>query len=277
MQFRALRAELQHVAEHRDAPAARPDRRLAEQRERRAHRGRIGVVALVDQQRRAARHVERQARAAAGRRLRVGERQRRQRQIGAGERRRRQHRERVLHHVAARRAELVGDVVRRGCAPARSSESACSATLDSRASAFACSPNETMRPTPAAFGRASQPRELRIVAVDDRGAARLEPCEDLRLGVGDGLERAEEFQMHRLDRGDDRDMRPHELASAARSRRRGSCRSRTRRSARSRGSARATAARPSDCCRTRPRHGSRPRATARAAAPPWCRSCRPSR
>ena len=59
MQGGALRAELQHVAEHGDAAAARADRRLAEQRDRRAHRGRVGVVAFVDQQRAAARHVER--------------------------------------------------------------------------------------------------------------------------------------------------------------------------------------------------------------------------
>ena len=52
-----LRPEFQHVAQHGDAPAARPDRRLAEQRQRRPHRGRIGVVALVDQQRRRRRAV----------------------------------------------------------------------------------------------------------------------------------------------------------------------------------------------------------------------------
>ena len=55
-----------------------------------------------------------------------------------------------------------------------------------------------------------QPRELRVVAVDHRRAARLEPEEDFRLGVGDSLERAEEFQMHRLDGGDDRYMRAHQ-------------------------------------------------------------------
>src|SRR5262249_59071449 len=53
-------------------------------------------------------------------------------------------------------------------------------------------------------------RELRVVAVDHRRAAALEPEEDFRLGVRDRLERAEEFKMHRLDRGDDRDLRPHQ-------------------------------------------------------------------
>ena len=50
MQIGPWRPEFQHVAEHGDAPAALPDRRLAEQRDRRAHRRRVGVVAFVDQQ-----------------------------------------------------------------------------------------------------------------------------------------------------------------------------------------------------------------------------------
>src|SRR5262249_5725533 len=57
---------------------------------------------------------------------------------------------------------------------------------------------------------ALEPRELRVVAVDHRSAAALEPEEDFRFGVRDRLERAEEFKMHRLDRGDDRDLRPHQ-------------------------------------------------------------------
>ena len=52
--------------------------------------------------------------------------------------------------------------------------------------------------------------ELRVVAVDHRRAAAFEPQEDFRLGVGDRLERAEEFQMHRLDGRDDRDLRPYQ-------------------------------------------------------------------
>ena len=35
------------------------------------------------------------------------------------------------------------------------------------------------------------------------------PCENFRLGVGNRLDAGKEFQMHRLDRGDDGDMRPH--------------------------------------------------------------------
>ena len=109
---RPFGAEFQHVAEHGDAPAARPDRRLAEQRERGAHRGRIGVVAFVDQQRRAAGQVRASMRAPRPRAgCELGERQRREREIGADQRGRRQHGERIVHEMAARRAELVGHVV----------------------------------------------------------------------------------------------------------------------------------------------------------------------
>ena len=111
MQRRALGTELEHVAEHRDAPAEPLHRHLPEQRERRAHRGRVGVVALVDQQHRAAGHIERDALAAPDRRLELGERERREREVGAEQLRRREHAERVVDHVPARRAELVGDVV----------------------------------------------------------------------------------------------------------------------------------------------------------------------
>jgi hypothetical protein len=48
VEFRASWPELTHVADDRDAAAARANRRLAEQRERSPHRGRIGIIALVD-------------------------------------------------------------------------------------------------------------------------------------------------------------------------------------------------------------------------------------
>ena len=121
MQIGAARPELQHVAEHRDAAALPRDVGLAEQRDGRLHRGRIGVVALVDQQRAPAGKLELAARAAAGRRREPGERERRQREIGARERGRGQHRQRIHHDMAAGRAELVGDVGAEDAAPAPSS------------------------------------------------------------------------------------------------------------------------------------------------------------
>ena len=70
-------------------------------------------------------------------------------------------------------------------------------------------PNETMREMPSFLARAGQPGELRIVAVEHHRAAGLDACKDFRLGVGDRLDAGKELQMHRLDRGDDGDMRPH--------------------------------------------------------------------
>ena len=58
-------AQFQHVAEDGDAAALRSDLGLAEQRDGGSHRGRVGVVALVDQQRLAVRQAERDALAAA--------------------------------------------------------------------------------------------------------------------------------------------------------------------------------------------------------------------
>ena len=111
MQCGALGAELQHVAEHRDTPAKTLHGDLPEQREGRAHRGRVGIIAFVDQQHRAAGQIERHALTATDRRLEIGERERSEREIGAEQRGAGQHRERIVEHVASGRTELVGDVV----------------------------------------------------------------------------------------------------------------------------------------------------------------------
>ena len=75
-----------------------------------AHRGGIGVVALVDDERRPAGQIDLERRAAAGSGLEVGERQRGEREIGADQHRRREHRQRIVHEMAARRADLVGQL-----------------------------------------------------------------------------------------------------------------------------------------------------------------------
>ena len=169
------------------------------------------------------------------------------------------------------RAEDVAPATRRAARPAGESE-------EPRVGG-ASAPNADDMAARARLGRGA--RAARTVAMSRLRTATppgSSPEKDLGLGVGDLLERAEIFEMHRRDRGDDRDMRAAPSRPAARSRRRGSCRSRTRRSARVAGSGRATAARPNDCCRTRPRRGSAPASPARpCAAPPWSWSCRPSR
>ena len=56
-------------------------------------------------------------------------------------------------------------------------------------------------------GAALEQRELRNVAVDDGDTARLDAEKNLRLGFRDLGERAEEFQMHRSDRRNQRHVR----------------------------------------------------------------------
>ena len=100
---------------------------------------------------------------------------------------------------------------------------------------------------PSFLARALQPGELRIVAVEHHRAAGLDALEDFRLGVGDRLDAGKEFQMHRLDRGDDGDLRPHhpdqrlDFAGVIHAD------LEDREPRRRPGSAPATAARPSDC------------------------------
>jgi len=60
------------------------------------------------------------------------------------------------------------------------------------------------------LGLLLQTCEMWIVTVDHHGAAWLDALEYLRLGVGDGLDRWEELQMHRLHGGDDRHMGAHQ-------------------------------------------------------------------
>ena len=58
---------------------------------------------------------------------------------------------------------------------------------------------------------ALQKLEMRLVAVEYGDAARFQPGEDFRLGFGNSFHRIKEFQMHRRDIGDDRDMRADEF------------------------------------------------------------------
>ena len=175
-------------------------------RQRRPHRGRIGVVALVDQSSDvAARTRQREALAAARRAAStLGQRQasrasgRAPSALAA-----RQARQAVHAPCAARAAEAVGRPACRGPAPRRcdmfglQDQPASCAT-----SASSCSPKVTMRPRATPCACPQQPLEMRVVAVEHGRAAGLEPDEDLGLGVGDGLDDAEVFQMHRLDGGD---------------------------------------------------------------------------
>ena len=59
-------------------------------------------------------------------------------------------------------------------------------------------------------GAALEPLIVRIVAIEERRAAGFEAEEDFGLGIGDGGDGGKEFEMHRLDRGDDGDVRAHQ-------------------------------------------------------------------
>src|SRR5215217_2534882 len=55
-----------------------------------------------------------------------------------------------------------------------------------------------------------EPFVLRNIAIDDRRAIRLNALKNFGFRIGDVVDRAKEFQMYRLNRGDDRHMRPHQ-------------------------------------------------------------------
>ena len=95
----AVLAKLAHRAEHRDAPRDVP--LFAEALERRRHRRRIGVVALVDQQHFAAVDRDHVALAAALEPAEVGKRETGDRHICADRLDRGEHRERVGHPMLA--------------------------------------------------------------------------------------------------------------------------------------------------------------------------------
>ena len=109
VQRRSLRSELEHVADDREAAAARPGLGRGEVRKRRPHRGRVGVEGLVDEEEVAAGGGEPDALAAPGRRAKVGEAERREREIAAGGLDGGEHRQRVHRHVAPGRADPVDE------------------------------------------------------------------------------------------------------------------------------------------------------------------------
>ena len=93
MEILALGAELAHRAEHGDPPPG--DRLVAEHLQGRRHRGRIGVVAFVDQQGLAALDRDPAPLAAPLQAAEIGEREAGRGEIAADRLDRREHRERI--------------------------------------------------------------------------------------------------------------------------------------------------------------------------------------
>jgi hypothetical protein len=187
VQIGAARAELQHVAEHRDAPAERANFGLPEQGEGCAHRGRIGIVTFVDQERRAAGHVEGEAGAASARRPQLCKRQCGERKIGAHQHGRCQDGERIDDQMPPWRAEFIG-----GVGPENSRLDRGHVGLERALDQFCVGARVLAeRDDPLDTGvacAALEPLELWVFAVDHRRAATLDPEEDFRLGIGDRLE-----------------------------------------------------------------------------------------
>jgi hypothetical protein len=148
-------------------------------------------------------------RTAAGRRLELGERQRRQRQIGADQHCGRQNRERIVDQVPARRTDLVGELGaqnlrdRRRAVRMRHAFDQPRVGLGVRAERYDA-------PDAGFLGAAVKLRKLRNIAIDDGGAVGFEAEKNLGFGGGDLGQRAEKLEMHRRDRGDQGDMRPRQ-------------------------------------------------------------------
>ena len=98
-------AHLQHVAEDRDAPPLTCRLGRCEHGDRRAHGGRVGIVAVVDKCQDAFRHHELVTRTASLDRRKIGQRLDRRIDVGADKRHGREDRHRVLGEMAAGRTD----------------------------------------------------------------------------------------------------------------------------------------------------------------------------
>ncbi len=147
--------------------------------------------------------------AAALQRLHRAERRQRMVEIEVEREGGRQHRDRVQREMLARRrhaiAQLLAADLRRHIVAVRQDL----AIGQPRPRAVLGA--EGQDPRAHALGLGLQAVEVRIVERQDGRAAGHQAVEDLGLGVGDLRHRGEELDMHRLDRGDDGDVRPHHL------------------------------------------------------------------
>ena len=125
-------------------------------------------------ERRAAGQIDLDRRAAAGTGLEFGERQRREREIGADQLGRRQHRQRIEHEMAARRADLVGELGAEDLRLDRRAVGVQRAFEQARVGLFVLAERHDARDA-GFLGAALELRELRNVAIEDGGAAGSRP------------------------------------------------------------------------------------------------------
>ena len=198
-----LRPQFEHVAEHGDSPLAVG---RAQEVERGAHRGGIGVVALVDDREGPVGGLKRLALAASGRRPETRERARRRLKVEARRARGHQNRQRIHGDVSARRADRIGQVLAEHARlhPRRLAVDIAGKKRGVGLRALAEGQDEAHA---SRAGGIAQSLELRVVAIENGDATALQSTENLGLGVGDRLDRSEMFEMDGRDPRDDRDMR----------------------------------------------------------------------
>ena len=208
---RRLVAQLAHLAQHRDVPAGL----VRQHRQRRAHRRRVGVVALVDHQRLAARDRAR------NRAPRPGSPPSSASASPASPRSppdridRRQHRQRVRHPVRARLRQREAQLALadpRGDEACRRSPTASSRSR-ARRRPRRC-PNVTIRAACGAAAAISRSRcglSNGTIAVPPGSS----PWKISPLASAIAAFVGEELGMRRRDRGDDRDVRADQPRSAA--------------------------------------------------------------
>ena len=171
MQCRSLRPKLQHVAQHRDAPRKFLPRHSPERSERRAHRRRIGVVALIDQKRFSAADLQQASGAASARRLEFGKRRQRRLEIGADRDERRDDGQRILGDVPSGHGETDAMPF------ASRSTTVMIAAVIREPQIFAANVGRPRRSRSHRLGAKPlrerfEPRRVRIVVLDDRRTAR---------------------------------------------------------------------------------------------------------
>ncbi len=192
MQRDGLSPELQHVAEHGDAAADVADPRRAKQIERRLHGSGIGVVAFIDQRDLTFGNTQIFATTTARGCFDVSKRRRGALKINAGSMSGQQHRQRVQRKVFSRYAELVGEIA---IQYARMDARGVFAEFQAGEPRFRVGMlTKAQDASDGTFMRSlAQTFELSIITVEDGNAILNQPGENLRLCVGDPLDRFEIF------------------------------------------------------------------------------------
>ena len=207
MHVRRSRTQLQHLPDHRHAPAARLRRAGLQGAERRAHGGGIGVVAVVDHGQRGGVHLRLEHRAAPVGGLQRGEHVQGQCRLHARSERGGDDSGGVDRLMGA--GELQAEAV----APADHVHLARPAVgaflIGQHAHGRVLGATELQKEGGfRAFHRGHEARREIVVGRNDADAVGRQPLEDLRLGVGDRLHGAEIFKVCGRDLGDHRHMGP---------------------------------------------------------------------